>query len=74
MKEQKSVKKLKLNKETVSNLDVLSREDQRDVKAAFLACWENLWTLYYCKLIWTGDQKPETVDCNTTTVKHDLYK
>jgi len=70
MKERKSVQKLVLNKSTVSNLDVLSREAQRDILAAYKGCWENLWTLYYCKLIWTGDQKPETYDCNNPTVRH----
>jgi len=68
MKEEKSIKKLALKKATVSNLDVLTREAQHNIKAAYKGCWENLWTLYYCDLIWTGDQKPETADCNDTTV------
>jgi hypothetical protein len=55
MKEKKTLKKLTLNKETVANLEILSREAQAEVKGAYKACWENLWTAYYCRLIWTGD-------------------
>jgi hypothetical protein len=57
--EQKSVKKLVLKKETVSNLEILSREELNDVKAAFDPCWENLYTVYYCRLIRTGGKPAE---------------
>jgi hypothetical protein len=66
MKEKKTLKKLELKKETVANLNILTRKEMSEVEGAFRACWENLWTLYYCTLIWTGDQKPETVDCPPT--------
>ena len=45
-------KKLRLNKQTVSNL---SRNDLNNVKAGGQqACWENLWTMYYCNVVYTG--------------------
>lgn len=60
MKHQENLKKLTLNKETISNLELLSKEAQSEVIAGHKACWENLWTLYYCKIIWTG-KDPEEV-------------
>ncbi len=59
MKTKKSLQKLVLNKETISNLEVLTRQEMAEVDGMHKACWENLWTLYYCRLIWTGDA-PET--------------
>lgn len=51
------MKKLKLNKRTVSNL---SRTDLSDIKAGVQrGCWENLWTLYHCDVIYTGDPQPD---------------
>jgi hypothetical protein len=45
-------KKLRLNKQTVSNL---SRSDLSDIKAGGQpGCWENLWTWYYCDVVYTG--------------------
>lgn len=44
-------KKLKLNKRTVSNL---SRAELSSIKAGYRGCWENLWTMYYCDVIYTG--------------------
>lgn len=60
MKHYEGLKKLALNKETVSNLDILTREAQREIAAgnAYSDCWENLWTMYYCDVIWTG-KEPE---------------
>lgn len=45
------VKKLKLNKQTVSNL---SRDELSNIKAGEKACWENLWTVYYCDIVYTA--------------------
>lgn len=46
------MKKLKLNKQTI---DDLTKQEMNEVKAGgYKACWENLWTLYYCDYIWTG--------------------
>lgn len=59
MKNSKDLKKLILNKETISNLEVLSKELQQDIKAGYKACWENLWTAYYCDKIWTGKDPEE---------------
>ncbi|MCU0285398.1 MAG: hypothetical protein MUF15_03260 [Acidobacteria bacterium] len=47
-------KNLKLNKQTISDL---SREELSNIKAAEKACWENLWTVYYCDVIYTGSQQ-----------------
>jgi hypothetical protein len=44
-------KKLELNKQTVSNL---TDHQLNEIKAGQQpACWENLWTLYYCDIVWT---------------------
>jgi hypothetical protein len=51
-------KKLRLNKQTVSNL---SRTDLSDIKAGGQrGCWENLWTLYYCDVVYTGAPQTES--------------
>lgn len=53
-------KKLKLNKRTVSNL---SRNDLSDIKAGGQkGCWENLWTVYECDVVYTGTPPIEPVD------------
>ncbi len=57
MKNSKDLKKLVLNKETISNLEILSSEFQQGIKAGYKACWENLWTAYYCDKIWTGKDR-----------------
>lgn len=44
-------KKLKLNKRTVSNL---SRKELSDIKGGYRGCWENIFTMYYCDVIYTG--------------------
>jgi len=45
-------KKLNLNKRTVANL---SRNDLSDIKAGGQkGCWENIWTLYNCDVVYTG--------------------
>jgi hypothetical protein len=50
--EEKPKKKLVLNKQTVSTL---ASKELSEIKAgACDPCWENLWTLYYCKVIYTG--------------------
>ena len=64
MKEKKTLKKLTLNKETVANLEILSREAQAEVKGAYDGCWENLYTLYYCRLIYTGEKPTKTNTAN----------
>lgn len=65
MKKKRNLKKkLAVKKETVSNLgnsevEGLSTKEMNELKAAknFTACWENLWTIYFCRLVWTGDSK-----------------
>jgi hypothetical protein len=61
MKQEKKgheTKKLELNKQTIDNL---TNEELADIKAgAHKPCWENLWTLYHCDVMYTGD--PETGD------------
>jgi len=47
--EEKTKKKLVLNKQTVSTL---AAKELSKVKAG-VACWENLWTLYHCDVIYT---------------------
>ena len=59
MKEKKTLKKLELKKETVANLDILTRKEMSKVEGAYKACWENLWTVYYCAVIWTGKEETE---------------
>ncbi|MCX6583869.1 MAG: class I lanthipeptide [Candidatus Aminicenantes bacterium] len=55
-------KKLKLNKRTVSNL---SREDLSDIKAGGQrGCWENLWTMYYCEIVYTGAPQTDALPAN----------
>ncbi|MCK4760608.1 MAG: class I lanthipeptide [Candidatus Aminicenantes bacterium] len=49
------VKKLELKKETIARL---TPEELSEIKAGYKACWENLWSLYYCGVIWTGDVRP----------------
>jgi len=58
MKETKTIKKLELKKETVTDLSTLSHKEMKDVKGAadYKACWENLWTMYYCDVMWTGKE------------------
>ncbi|MDQ1350074.1 MAG: hypothetical protein QG657_375 [Acidobacteriota bacterium] len=59
-------KKLKLNKRTVSNL---SRADLSGIKAGVQrGCWENLWTMYYCDVIYTG---PAQTDGQPLTIPED---
>ncbi len=51
-----TVKKLELNKHTISNLN---HDEMNGVKAGKCdPCWENLWTIYHCDVIYTGE--PET--------------
>ena len=49
------VKKLNLNKQTIANL---KRQELSDIRAGNdrqqRACWENLWTLYHCDVVYTG--------------------
>lgn len=44
-------KKLKLNKQTVSDL---SRDELSKIKAGEAGCWENIWTLYWCDVVYTA--------------------
>jgi len=47
------MKKLELKKETIASL---TKKEMNDIKAGkYEGCWENLWTIYYCAYIWTGD-------------------
>jgi hypothetical protein len=51
MKERKDERKLTLSRQTVTNL---SKEALKDIRAGGdIACWENLWTLYHCDVIYT---------------------
>jgi len=43
------MKKLELKKKTIANL---TTEEMRVVKAG-KGCWENLWTLYHCDVVYT---------------------
>jgi hypothetical protein len=48
-------KSLVINKVTVSDL---SRVELSDIKAGAAMqqpCWENLWTIYHCDVMYTGD-------------------
>lgn len=50
--------KLILNKTTVSTL---TDEKQKSILAGAAEippCWENLWSLYHCDVIYTGDKDP----------------
>lgn len=50
-------KKMELNKQTVSNL---TDNQLNDIKAGKLApCWENLWTIYHCDVVYTGSSPAE---------------
>lgn len=49
MKESKT-KKLNLGKQTISNL---TTKELKETKAGLKPCWENLWTLYHCDVIYT---------------------
>lgn len=55
---QELTKKLVLNKNTIATL---TKDEQKDIKAGYKACWENLWTWYWCEYLWTGN-KPEETD------------
>lgn len=47
-----SQKKPQLNKKTISNL---SKGDLIKAKAGIQdGCWENLYTIYHCDVIWTN--------------------
>lgn len=49
------MKKLELNKKTIAGVNWQElKKIKAGGEAAFKACWENLWTLYYCDLIYTG--------------------
>lgn len=43
-------KRLKLNEITIA--------DMKNIKAGHAACWENLWTAYYCDVVYTGVRDP----------------
>lgn len=57
---QKLTKKLVLNKRTIV---VLTKDEQEDIRAGYKACWENLWTWYWCRYLWTGDLPEDTDGC-----------
>jgi hypothetical protein len=71
MKTKKDLHKLVLNKETVSHLQILTTEEMRRVggKDNYEACWENMWTVYHCKYIWTGTATEEVVEYNAEDFK-----
>ncbi len=55
--------KFDLNKKTICNL---SRADLNEIAAGLNkndGCWENLWTVYHCDVVYTG---APTKDVNTT--------
>lgn len=53
----KPTNKLELNKQTISNL---TSQELSDIKAGQqVPCWENLWTLYHCDVMYTGDPPKE---------------
>jgi len=43
------MKKLELKKNTIANL---TTQEMSVIKAG-KACWENLWTLYHCDVVYT---------------------
>jgi hypothetical protein len=47
-----TVKTLKLNKQSISDLN---NAEMKDVKAGGIACWENLWTVYHCDVVYTRE-------------------
>lgn len=55
MKENQSNKKLVLKKETVAHLD---NDKMAKIRGGeHTGCWENLWTLYHCGVIYTKKDK-----------------
>jgi natural product precursor len=44
------MKKLELKKRTVANL---TKQEMSEIKGGYRACWENLWTLYNCDVVYT---------------------
>lgn len=48
--EEKPKKKLVLNKQTVSTL---ASKELIEIKAGVNPCWENLWTIYHCDVVYT---------------------
>lgn len=49
----KPTDKLELNKQTISDL---TTKELSDIKAGGQdPCWENIWTLYHCDVMYTGD-------------------
>jgi hypothetical protein len=53
-------RKLELNKQTIDDLTKDDLQEIRAGKAKYEPCWENLWTLYHCNVMYTGD--PEYVE------------
>ncbi len=49
--EEKPKKRLVLYKQTISTL---GSKELSKIKAG-IACWENLWTLYHCDVIYTRE-------------------
>jgi natural product precursor len=48
-----SGRKLELNKNTIANL---TGKEMKEIKGGRKdPCWENLWTLYYCDVVYTGE-------------------
>jgi natural product precursor len=46
-------KKLKFNKKTVANL---TEKKMKEIKGGgHLPCWENLWTAYWSKVVYTKE-------------------
>jgi hypothetical protein len=72
MKNSKKVlnaKKLELNKQTIVNL---TNEELEDIKAGkHDPCWENLWTLYHCDVMYTGPPDTEPLQQEAAVVRPD---
>jgi len=48
-----SGRKLELNKNTIANL---TGKEMKEIKGGRKdPCWENLWTLYHCDVVYTGE-------------------
>lgn len=71
-KKVQAAKKLELNKQTIANL---TKEELLHIIAGkHDACWENLWTLYHCDVMYTGppDTEPLQQEAAVGPVEEDI--